>query len=533
MSSGEKVVVYNTRERVLSTDANRAQAFSAQLRSQLARGQFNNKRENWYDRSGVASLNVGGETPLAAEVFSGLMVDPQTSFLLVTPGQMGCLFPDPSISADDSPYMLIDDPGLQIAGILTFTANGGGGPRVDLVECRPALVIIESDNRDIFNPATGLFSPAPVTKVQAFQLQYRIRLGASGGGVPALAATWLPLAAIVTGTAAASFADCDFYDVRPLVEDRVLPQPASAANAYAGNHPIQAIEFSTSVVSGATCIGGYAVSDFNGYLAGGALRRSTPYFSGGSRTGTGAGDGDADFINLSNVENQDTTFAYGVHYFFGLVAIFPGFLPRWVRYSESVVSPFGRIPQGPRGIIVASSSSALANGSYSLVTTSTFINAPGVRLAALNCDNAGTGIAPSTTEERWTHTSDPPYTFDSTVVGSSVICHLFIGQDYPATARKLRVTATVNFTSGSAGADQSCDITALDSADVEYAKIGTVTFFAYDVFAKNLNFTFEVPIKGRLTFDDTTGQSSLKIKFALGGPITPNSIRCETIAWKL
>ena len=448
MSSGQKQLVTNTRERALSTDQNRSEAFIARDRSQLARFLYNDTRQNTYQYPGVAKQNVGGEVPLSADVFGGLMVDPQATSLLITPGEIGCLFPDPSITADDSPYMLIDDPGQQTAGILTFTANASGQIRIDLVECQPVSTILETDNRDIFNPSTGLFAPATVTKVQAFRLQYRIRTGTGGAGIPALVAGWLPLAAIVMPSGAADFNACDFYDVRPLVEERVRPQPAGPSGGFntAQYCPVRNAEYFSQVVTGATTVQGFSETQFGGYIAGGWLRRSSPNSS-GTFGGTGVNDGDASQINVSIADNQVTGFAPVAAQIVYLVAYFPAQLPRWVRYSEVVVGGgFGRIPQGPRGIILASTATPLKNGIVTPMTIGHGFGGGhgGVVLGTLVYNSGGTDFVPVNANGGLHSNQSAPINFAvSRISTSQVDFALVAGTHYPANASEIQVQIQV------------------------------------------------------------------------------------------
>jgi hypothetical protein len=287
--------------------------------------------------------------------------------------------------------------------------------------------------------------------------------------------------------------------------------------------------------SGSTLVSGFSVSDFNGYIAGGELRRSSPYFTGGTRTGTGDADGDPNFINLSLAENQDTSFILGNHFFVNICAAFPGFLPRWVRYSESAVSPFGRIPRGPRGILVASVLSPnLANGSSQAITTSVFTSAPGVVLATLVCNAGGSAIAPCNTQEKWTFNTDPPTNNNTSVVGQVLKTQLIAGSDFPQNSKSIRVNVIVSITATGAGNIARADITALDSSGVEYAALGAVNVSGPDTNPHLLSFTFDVPIRGRTTYDDTNGDSSLSIQFTVSSGVTPNSVQLvQVIGWKL
>ncbi len=533
MSSGQKLMVLNTRERVLSTDHNRLQSFIACDRSQLARFQYNDKRQNYFSLPGVTSQYVGGETPLAADVFGGLMVDPQATSLLVTPGELGCLFPDPSITADDSPYMLINDPGLQTAGILTFTANGGGGTRVDLVECQPQLVTLESDSRDIFNPATGLFAPASVNKVQAFRLQYRIRLGTPSAGIPALAAGWLPLAVSIVSTAATDFNGCDFYDVRPLVEDRVRPQ-IPGDSTVPQNYPLRDSEYGIVLNSGAYLLSGYAFSEFGGYLAGGQLRRSTPSFS-GTRGGGGNGDGDPTFINLSIAENQGNSFSHTANAMNAVGAFFPAGLPRWVRYSQSAIGGgFGRVPRGPRGIVAVIKGGTGTNNRLVTSALPIFGTCNGVLLATAKSNGGGTDFTVANAQGQWEYTESP---LAMTPFASSAGSQSFkfqVETGYPSSAKELLVAFEILFTD-SVIEDGFATAEVQDATAVSVQPLPEVAWNAPDTSTHRAIITMRVPVPARPIWSDTASETSFFVVFSFGSvTITPNSgSRARIQGWRI
>lgn len=533
MSSGQKTLVMNTRERALSTDINRLQAFTARDRAQYARFFHNDKRQSFLLNPGVSSQYVGGETPLAADVYGGLMVDPQTTSLLVTPGELGCLFPDPSITADDSPYMLIDDPGVQVAGLLTFTATGGGGTRVDLVECQPVSVTLESDSRDIFNPATGLFNPSSVPKVQAFRLQYRLRLGTPGGGMPALAAGWLPLAVAVVTNAAADFTTVDFWDVRPLVEERTRPQSGAS-----GHYPVTTLSGATFGSAGETLLSGFSLASYNGYLAGGSLRTSTP--SPGLFGGTGNDDGDCPSLNLSLAGNQATGFAHAVQQLNAVVACFPGGLPRWVRYSQTTVGGgFGRIPRAPRGILVLAviPDSTTTAGGFMQPVIPVFGSSPGVILYVTNSNTAGSDFAPTTANAGWIYTNDP-ISIPATSLPSSTSARWSLNPTalkYPPQAKILRVIAEVGYTSSSANMDRLQFFLQSITTHAPRAMLAEFNIVAPSASTWLFSATFDIPVVGSGL---STAQPSVEVVASQPASTFPLSVSLpdstlKIIGWKI
>lgn len=455
MSSGQKHEVYNTRERLLSTDFNRAQAFQAADLTSIFARMMSDFRQNYLIYPGVSTPRAAVETPLAATVIAGLMVQPGTTSLTVQAGLAFAYSPDPSATTDDSPVILINDPGLQTLGVLTFAANGGGGPRLDIVECQPTDTLLESDNRDVFDPATGLFVPSTVPKVKAFRMTYRIRAGTPGGGLPAMASGWLPLAVVCVPVGATDFTGCDFWDVRPLAEDRVRSQPGydlGGSLISTPFSPVRNASYFTSLSSGHTQLFGYSESQWNGYLAGGWLRRSTAYVSGGTRTGTGSLDGDPDFVTLDIADNQTSGFALANNKVIYLGAFFPGALPRWVRYSQSNVSPFGRIPKGPRGILLLTDAAPLPNGLFApLAIGGPFTaSSPGVCLAAWKATATG-AIGAYGGQDGW-------HRFINSIGGSNGITTTALstlatwapvaGTDYPANATELLAYFELQFSGG-------------------------------------------------------------------------------------
>lgn len=347
MPSGRKVEIYNTRERLVSSDHNREQAFAADDTAEEARKLLSTAMI--LDAGPVEAEVDTVADPIEGHIMGGLLVEPQQGtddlfvlsgvvYLVDPDGQAGSSDPNPP-SPDDNPFKYVRSDGIQTGGTLQLTANLAGSDRIDIVECRRVPIQVdESGNRDIFDPSTGLFSPVSVDKVQRSELEFRVRLGTAGAGLPATAQGWLPLCVVnvPAGTTSPVVDDATFWDVRPLVTDRARPPFNQTRTFSKAFHPTAFIDGATNptVVHNLT---GQLEGENNQYVAGGVLRSGVP----------GTGDGDA--IDILDVRNQDGAVAF-VNFPWFLWALFPGGLPRWVRYTEGAP----RLPGPFRGIPVVS-----------------------------------------------------------------------------------------------------------------------------------------------------------------------------------
>jgi hypothetical protein len=360
MSGGNRRMQLNTRERLVSQDHNRLQAFEAYDAAEVAR-RLQDMRLSF---GGFAGPYGGGvlETgsyidtatqdgtspvgiPLKGDVIDGLIVLPQTGSLnlLVQPGVVWLDDPDGQAgssdpatpSPDDSRYKLVVDPGITALGALVMSVGSGGSTRIDVIEVQRQTVIIETDNRDIFDPSTGLFTPVTVTKVFEGRLSYRVRLGTPGAGFPANVRGWLPLCVASVPAAAASVNDMTFWDVRPLVKDRVnAPADSqSAVNTYDNVQRVLALD--KTITTTDTLVYGYSTAQIGMYRAGGLFEREA-----------------LPFIDVEDVTNQSNGYAPIANTIWYLYALFIGNLPRWVRYNDGASTP--RIPAGPNGVLAVS-----------------------------------------------------------------------------------------------------------------------------------------------------------------------------------
>lgn len=346
MSSGNKNLVFNTRERAISSDFNREQAFAAYERSEVLRYKGAIRQSSLGGEQ--TSLELGGfqntvtallapiQNPIIADVFDGLVVNPIPSSLnlAVTPGAVGLVDPDGQAgssdpdppSDDDSRYKVVVDPGVQILGALTVAA-GAGGTRIDLVEVQRQTVVLETDSRDVFDPSTGVFVPVTVDKVSVGRLTYRVRQGTPGAGIPALVQGWLPLCVISVPSSATSVDTMTFWDVRPTVADRVTPgHELRHKGSTLGR---ESALFADDLDAVHTYMTGVVTGSIGIYQCGGYIEKLDARAAANHASGYGPAAGQPWF----------------------LYAVFPAGLPRWVRYADF---PSARLPNGPRGVMVVS-----------------------------------------------------------------------------------------------------------------------------------------------------------------------------------
>ncbi len=333
MASGQRRIRINTQERAVSSDINRLQQFANQEFAEFHRYLLNVGTSE--ANPGTFTEGVTVATPLLAEVINGLLVKPVagSTGLTVDAGVLMALQPD--AAADDSNYKYVRDAGL-LAGTLAIAANSSGDTRIDVVECRVnAVEATVSDSRDIFDAATGLFTATSVTKELKGRLEYRVRSGTSGGGMPANQSGWLPLMVASVPDGAADNDDVTFWDVRPLLADR--------ANGPMNNLPpdeLLDVNDDFHIVDPThQNITGTCRAVLNGRHVGGTFRNTGP--------GTTAA-----FFNVFDPNNQDVPLVSGAisgnaHVY----ACTPFGLPRWARYTDG---PSGRVPQSPAGIMIVS-----------------------------------------------------------------------------------------------------------------------------------------------------------------------------------
>lgn len=473
MSSGQKKLIQNTREKVLSTDMNRRQDLNAQERAEIYRHLFD-LRGGYSEELGgamdVADIPDTIENPfttglgLRADIYEGLTVIPVqgTPSLHIVPGVVGMHDPDgqagssdPSTAnPDDSVYKVLKDDGIDTNGVLVITDNPGGNPiRVDIIECQRAQVITEQDNRDIYNPATGLFTPTLVDKVEDGQLTYRVRAGTPGSGLPALEQGWLPLAIAAVPGGNSGVDDVTFWDVRPLVKDRSFaPQRGLRGEVFPLRNRNAMVDRNT--VGGESRLIGVLEGEdpVTGNLAGGKMV---------------ADYGTTDYIDLQDANNLAGGFTPAANAIVYIWAAFPYGLPRWVRYPSAATAGGRRVPAGPKGIIFGSHVAPATKSTHGppaspltlptglgLATTTSYA----ALIAAVPSDGVG-DVASCLMTGSHTYLDDFAGKLPSKAPanGSGVLAEDYYdfvsGTDFPVNAREvqIRVTAII---SGAASGDE-------------------------------------------------------------------------------
>lgn len=384
--SGNKRIIITDLERAEEEDILRAESFLAADSHELARHQVNlDIRGAWYSNPGVdavyTAVPAGGDVLVAHDCLRGLMVRPDNATALgVDPGEGAFFAPAyPNLSADDSPYIAVKSAGLAVPNaVLTFLTNAGPGVRWDIVECQPTEVVTEQDTRGIYNPGTQSFAPTLVDKVAAGQLTFRIRRGVQGAGVPDIDPLWMPLAAVHVRADSTGFLDSDVYDLRPLVSERCpwsMRHPLSPPVGGTGYRMVLAEAELEAVTTGGIAgffSRGYFRGHFGGYWSGGTIQKNMPAANLADFGATGVTGGSFDGFNWADTKNRNATPPGGANALLALGAFFPRGYPRWVRYSQAALTPnttnrlrvAGRLPQGSRGILMATLVQPLRNGMF-------------------------------------------------------------------------------------------------------------------------------------------------------------------------
>lgn len=359
MSSGRKAVQQNTRERVVSGDWNRMQRLSAGFDNEMARRAMLSP----VDDSGYVGVTFQNPGPVSAAfdvlapaapdyagILNGLMVlvPAAATHVLVTPGALVVVDPEGQVGSSDPSALNPDDgpgpgrsvvsEGVSVVGALTWAPNPGPGSRVDVVECQRTQLVIETDNRDVFDPSTGLFTPQAVTKVTGGELTFRIRQGAPGGGLPAPALGWVALAVISAPAGAVDLDACHVWDVRPLLSD--LARPFAQVRSIFPTLDRWRMVCEDKSAVGELRLSGESQGNYLGWRMGGLFREL----------------GVADFIDLQNAPfYQAAGFAPVASLPFYVYSLWPGGYVRWVRYYPSPVAGVGgRVPGTFRGIVAVS-----------------------------------------------------------------------------------------------------------------------------------------------------------------------------------
>lgn len=539
MPSGNRRLVYNTRERLLSTDHNREQQFlSADVASLLARMYL----ARYEDDAGVSTLASTVGTPPVALILDGLMFRPidGSDSALVDAGAVAMIDPDAVPSADDVPAKWIHSDGVPTIGQLVLSPNPGG-IRIDVVEFRRVVEDVEFDNRDQFSPSTGLFTPVNVLKVQRGALEFRIRLGVVGSSFPGLAAGWLPIAVCRVPAVATTWDDVTVWDVRPLLCDRWA---GGGSNVEKELPQIVRQLVKTDIPTVVSSVGaeqrisGRIEGELLGWRVGGPIRSVVP----GTQT---------DYVDVALTANQEgsgVVFDPTKHWY--LYALFPYALPRWTRYGDPGVG--GRTPNGPRGLLVVSKTQPAFDG-----TPTAKVAPPG----STNLQNgtymaAGTHPAFCLAVGRVSNTSVPTGIvidgvvarpaiddFDSQVAGvvgaSSTEFTLVVDEQFPDNARAIRAVMLLQITATGAAFYAVPGTFTVSDASGSLTNFWTQMFTGPTTPLRLVNtdavdVTFEIRIPLEPTFDGSP--RSFKVRWDHGTPAANTSVTQALLiptAWEI
>jgi hypothetical protein len=384
MGSGQREIVMVDLERAEPEDVIRGIRFTTAARNEALR-YLNSGRVQGDPFNFPGLVETHDTVPadeVAHQVLGGLLVRcDNIGFLTVERGAVAMFQPArASLTADDSPWIFSDAPAMTDPLILTFLANGGPGIRWDIIECQVAADSVTEGPivRDVLDPVTEQFSPQNLNKVTKGLVTYRTRRGTQGAGIPAIDPDWCPLAAVHVRADATGFDNCDVYDIRPLLAERCYFSPAHplvvptglVGTGYRLHFAENDIAAATQAGVNGRVLAGYFRAHFGGYWSGGRIRRNLPSASIATFGSTAVTDANTPYFNPEATQNQSSGFSIAGDDRFTIGAYFPRGYPRWVRYSQLPLVPStanrlrktGRLPEGPRGILMLTNEQGRGDG---------------------------------------------------------------------------------------------------------------------------------------------------------------------------
>lgn len=542
--SGHKKLILNTREKWISSDFNRMQSFVAAHRADIIQFMLNVRTGNdEFAGTLVAAPSAAQGDPPIADIFEGLTVLPQSgkTSLHIVGGVIGMVDPDGVIDPDDSAYKLTVDPGIQSDGVLDISSNASGSIRIDVIECARTTLILATDNRDIFNPATGLFTPVNVDKTEQGRLMFRIREGTPGAGFPGSAPGWVPLCVASVPNGSTNTDDVTFWDVRPLIADRMNAPHAGGSLGF----PKSFDELNFGTERDAT---NGAETRFMGHIWGHLFGRKI-----GGRISKGTPGGDFLYVDLQDSDNQEPGFVLTVAgELYYVWAVFPENLPRWVRYAEAAVGG-QRIPTGFRGIIIASNTgpsqaNMIPTSPLALPAITGLIATVSIQARCVAVGKADIIFDPGTL----TAPGDGWMYFEPNALGTGKVPDvitasvddytLIAGTDFPANARAVKVRIEYDVLTAGAGNDFGYfnSVNVLDTAGSSQisaiAQGAEIQYVTTTVAQESISQVFEVP---RLPpFGDPTGfvPSNIRVRHThavFGSFISKSGETITVIGWRI
>jgi hypothetical protein len=221
--AGNDNVLFTNLQRSLSTDYNDLQSMAARSLADIFKHL-------------VATKNVesgAGTSPSSSPsscVLSGLLSVPNGTQVNVTAGALmqdsAALLPVPG--SLDSTYRLAYQRATE-----TLTPPAPGGDTWYLLEAQMTEVDSLLGNRDVFNPATGVFTPAAVTLQQEHQIAYQFTAGTINS-LPAVTVDFVPLAAVFRPAGGGAVLSTHIIDLRPLWQQFIGERATTTAEPQAG-----------------------------------------------------------------------------------------------------------------------------------------------------------------------------------------------------------------------------------------------------------------------------------------------------------
>lgn len=442
---GTRKIVENLRERVSGEDIVRLQRF--------VEGDIGDVLRYWLDVGqgteddaplAWESAPTTTQTPARAEILSGLMAQPQLASvnLLVQGGS--ALVVDTVTDPDARCYRFANTLGVQTLGQLTLTPNFSGMIRIDVVEFALAEpTITESTSREVQDAVTGIFAPQTVNKVSSADLQFRIRLGVDGGGMPAHQAGWCPIMVASVPNGATDWDAVTCWDVRPLLADYAAPTKQDRTLFVAEQSHLRV---DTKESPGQARLRGVWTGRKRHRKVGGRLARTSP--------GTDTLVSGAPYVDLAAAANQEaSTGTIGAADYIHVYLLFPFALPRWCRYTDAGAG--FRRPRGVKGLLVASNLGAnFVFGTYPLTPAlhasyglGTLTSVDSVCIACGYSSSGGYQDMLVEDGQSFLGTAGPVVT-GVAVPNVGLDFTLTPNIHFPAVARRLRVSLTADITVG-------------------------------------------------------------------------------------
>lgn len=228
--AGNDNILFANLQRSLSDDYNKLQSMAARSLADIFR--------HLGSAPGVVAGAGGVPTSSpSAMVLGGLIATANGTQIDVSRGALAqdtaALLPVPG--ALDSPYRLAYQRTVE-----TLATPAPGGNTWYLLEAQMVDVPSVAGNRDIFNPATGVFVSTPVTLEQERRLTYQFTAG-SATTIPATSADFVPIAAVFRPAGGGAVLVTHIVDMRPqwqqFIDERVST-PASGTVSRWGLRPL-------------------------------------------------------------------------------------------------------------------------------------------------------------------------------------------------------------------------------------------------------------------------------------------------------